>query len=330
MANSKYSYVREFEQDSTLLNDCWIVVRVDGRAFSAFSNRHHFRKPNEPRALSVINSAAVQVMSEFDDIVLAYGHSDEYRYIEHLLYSFPVVFCLKETLNCIIDGNSMFDKFNTSIYTAVKILSCVVSLFTSSYCYYWSTFFPNTPLLSIPSFDARIVLYPTHRAVVDYFSWRHVDCHINNQYNTCFWCLILDGKSNDEAYNWLKGTTKVEKNEYLFTSHKLNYNNLPNIFKKGTTLVKSTTKAVNVDDENCLSYNTFDQLDNLSRREFSEGLGEDLVDKERKIWLEINPSELNELELKVKEKASEHNIFVLHCDIVKDSFWELVSPLISD
>eukprot|EP00375_Theileria_parva_P003094 XP_765775.1 hypothetical protein [Theileria parva strain Muguga] len=291
MANSKYSYVREFEQDSTLLNDCWIVVRVDGRAFSAFSNRHEFRKPNEPRALSVINAAAVNVMSEFDDIVLAYGHSDEYRRKQ-------------------------------------KILSCVVSVFTSSYCYYWDTFFPNRPLLTVPSFDGRVILYPTYESVLDYFSWRHVDCHINNQYNTCFWCLILDGKSNDEAYNWLKGTTKLEKNEYLFTSHKLNYNNLPNIFKKGTTLVKSNTKDVNSNGENCINYNMFDQSDNMCKRESGEILGEGLVDKERKIALEINQSELNELDSKVKEQASAHNILVLHCDIVKDSFWELVSPLI--
>lgn len=98
--------------------------------------------------------------------------------------------------------------------------------------------------------------------------------------------------------------------------------------RKGTTLVKSNTKDLNSNGENCINYNMFDQSDNMCKRESGEILGEGLVDKERKIALEINQSELNELDSKVKEQASAHNILVLHCDIVKDSFWELVSPLI--
>jgi tRNA(His) guanylyltransferase len=33
MANSKYEYVRGFERDEILLQQCWVVVRVDGRNF---------------------------------------------------------------------------------------------------------------------------------------------------------------------------------------------------------------------------------------------------------------------------------------------------------
>lgn len=63
-----------------------------------------------------------------------------------------------------------------------------------------------------PSFDGRIVLYPTEKAVRDYFSWRQVDseylslelflgelesvyriAHINNLYNTVFWALVQGG-----------------------------------------------------------------------------------------------------------------------------------------
>jgi len=64
-----------------------------------------------------------------------------------------------------------------------------------------------------PSFDGRIVLYPTEKAVRDYFSWRQADseylslesfprelesvhriAHINNLYNTAFWALVQGGK----------------------------------------------------------------------------------------------------------------------------------------
>jgi tRNA(His) 5'-end guanylyltransferase len=40
----------------------------------------------------------------------------------------------------------------------------------------WKTYFPDTSLRrTIPSFDARIILYPGIREVRDYFSWRQAD-----------------------------------------------------------------------------------------------------------------------------------------------------------
>ncbi len=51
----------------------------------------------------------------------------------------------------------------------------VVSVFTSNYVFYWSEFFPNTPLKYPPTFDSRVVLYPDIKQVRDYFSWRQVD-----------------------------------------------------------------------------------------------------------------------------------------------------------
>jgi tRNA(His) guanylyltransferase len=40
---------------------------------------------------------------------------------------------------------------------------------------HWKTYFPDTPLRYVPSFDARVVLYPGIREVRDYFSWRQTD-----------------------------------------------------------------------------------------------------------------------------------------------------------
>ncbi len=34
MAKSKYEYVKAFEQDDSLLSQCWIVVRLDGKGFT--------------------------------------------------------------------------------------------------------------------------------------------------------------------------------------------------------------------------------------------------------------------------------------------------------
>jgi tRNA(His) guanylyltransferase len=69
----------------------------------------------------------------------------------------------------------------------------VVSQFASSYVFHWQQFFPEKPLLYPPTFDARTVLYPSDKSLRDYLSWRQVDCHINNLYNTVFWTLIQRG-----------------------------------------------------------------------------------------------------------------------------------------
>lgn len=37
MANSKFEYVRDFEQDDRLLPGCWIVVRLDGKGFTKYA-----------------------------------------------------------------------------------------------------------------------------------------------------------------------------------------------------------------------------------------------------------------------------------------------------
>ena len=52
----------------------------------------------------------------------------------------------------------------------------VVSLFSSSYVFYWPEFFTDTQLQYPPAFDARVVLYPTDQNLKDYLSWRQADC----------------------------------------------------------------------------------------------------------------------------------------------------------
>ena len=66
---------------------------------------------------------------------------------------------------------------STSLYNRrqSKIVSTLTSLFSSSYVFHWSLYFPDTPLVYPPSFDGRIVLYPGTKQVKDYFAWRQAD-----------------------------------------------------------------------------------------------------------------------------------------------------------
>lgn len=44
-----------------------------------FANKYAFEKPNDRRALDLMNAAARAVVTEIPDITIAYGVSDEYR-----------------------------------------------------------------------------------------------------------------------------------------------------------------------------------------------------------------------------------------------------------
>ena len=48
-------------------------------SYCRFSDSHEFEKPNDANALNLMNRCAKEVMQEFQDLILAYGQSDEYR-----------------------------------------------------------------------------------------------------------------------------------------------------------------------------------------------------------------------------------------------------------
>ncbi|XP_028395601.1 probable tRNA(His) guanylyltransferase [Dendronephthya gigantea] len=213
MAKSKYEYTRKFETNDSCLLNCFIVVRLDGRNFHRFSDSHEFEKPNDANALNLMNRCALEVMKEFQDLILAYGQSDEYSFVF---------------------------KRSTTLFKrrASKLMTNLVSYFASSYVFYWSEYFKDKNLKYPPTFDGRVILYPSDANLKDYLSWRQADCHINNLYNTCFWNLVkIGGLSPDDAEKRLCGTVSADKNEILFSEFNINYNNLPEMFRKGSVLL---------------------------------------------------------------------------------------------
>ncbi|OJJ45624.1 hypothetical protein ASPZODRAFT_133480 [Penicilliopsis zonata CBS 506.65] len=267
MANSKYEYVKGFEQPDALLPNTWVVVRVDGRGFHKLSDHYAFQKPNDRRALDLMNKAAVEVMKDLPDLVLAYGVSDEYSFVFH-----PTC--------------ELFER------RSAKIVTTVVSTFTAHYIYHWNTFFTETPLKPpfLPSFDGRAVTYPSTRNLRDYMSWRQVDCHINNLYNTTFWAMVLKGgMSNTDAEQELKGTVSSDKNEILFRRFGINYNNELEIYKKGSVV-----------------YRQYE----LETKEGKEAASSDLEP--------VSKTQQEKMR-KLRKKAQ---VVVDHVDIIKDDFWD--------
>ena len=213
MTNSKYEYVKNFEIQTKLLPETYIVVRIDGKGFTKFCENHNLEKPNDIRLASLMNKAARCLMENFPEIWLAYGQSDEYS------------FALRK---------------KTDLYSrrAEKIATVFVSCFTSAFVLNFKEFFPDQDLKDVPMFDGRCVLYPEDKIMIDYLCWRQVDCHINNLYNTCFWMLVKEKKmSTEDAHKTLKGTYSDAKNEMLFQNG-INYAKIEAIWRKGTTHIR--------------------------------------------------------------------------------------------
>jgi tRNA(His) guanylyltransferase len=196
MSKSQYEYVKSYEfPHSQALPNTFLVVRVDGKSFTKFTQLHQFEKPNDLKLIALMNTAAVSVMEELQgQVLIAYGQSDEYSFL--------------------FDRKCVLYKRRLE-----KITSTVVSIFTASFVANWQRILGPLEMKKLPIFDGRLVQYPTINQVLDYFAWRQADCHINNLYNTCFWALVHDGVSNQDASRQLDHTDSGEMNEMLFSRY---------------------------------------------------------------------------------------------------------------
>ena len=295
MSNSRFEYVKGFENKNDLLKNTYIVIRIDGKGFTKFTDAHQYKKPNEIQGIKLMALAGISVMESFPEIFLGYGQSDEF---------------------------SFAFKKNAKLYNRrhEKILTNVVSTFTSAFVFYWPKVFKNGPELKYPPcFDGRVVLYPSFENLKDYFSWRYVDCHINNLYNTTFWELVKNAKmSKDEAHKKLKGTLANDKNEILFSQFGINYNNEPEVYKKGTLLIR-VKKAENERPPK--------KEKNQDEKEVENKINE--INENKKEFLEKCEKEFKTDELLIKDdkfmeekiNGLKGQIYLAHLDVVKDSFW---------
>lgn len=175
-------------------------------------------------------------------------------------------------------------------------MTTIVSTFTSYYIYLWSQYFPDRPLSPpLPSFDGRAVCYPSVSNLRDYMSWRQADCHINNLYNTTFWSLILrGGMDSQQAERALAGTVSGDKNELLFTKFAINYNNEPDIYKKGSVIFRE--------------YELVEPGSHTAAAEADSA---------------AEPAQLSKSQSeREKKKRTKAKVLIEHLDIIKDDFWD--------
>lgn len=164
----------------------------------------------------------------YPHILIAYGQSNQFSFV---FRPFSTIFNRRQN----------------------KVVSLITSTFTSAFVYYWYKYFTTREHdLKRPPvhFTGRSILFGCHRTLVDYLRDQYELCHQRNLDNITLSAMTgedtfvgnvrTDGApvwSEEEAKKWVKKASKADKNERLFSEYGINYNNVPEYFKKGSTIV---------------------------------------------------------------------------------------------
>jgi tRNA(His) guanylyltransferase len=177
----------------------WVILRLDGRGFSRFTEGH-FEKPFDARFHGTMVQTAQAVLEGLQGLY-AYTESDE--------------------ISVLVPRT--WDLFDREVEKAVSLSAGLASAAFSLAC--------GTRV----QFDSRTILAAESEQVMDYFRWRQADaarCALNGW---TYWTLRKAGQSVAEATAALEGKSVSDKNELLFQAG-INFNDLPLWQRRGTGL----------------------------------------------------------------------------------------------
>ncbi|HTI14544.1 MAG TPA: tRNA(His) guanylyltransferase Thg1 family protein [Dictyobacter sp.] len=187
------------------LPGAWVVLRLDGRGFTKFTERESFEKPFDGHFQALMRETTQALLQELQGIY-AYTESDE----------ISLVF------------RQDWDLFDREVEKIVSLSASIASA-TFSLAYQQSKAY----------FDSRIWLGTDKAQVVDYFRWRQEDavrCALNGW---CHWTLRKEGKSPAEAMAILHGQTLAFKKD-LLVQRGLSFDETPLWQRRGTGIYFET------------------------------------------------------------------------------------------
>ncbi|HCF30485.1 MAG TPA: tRNA 5'-guanylyltransferase [Cyanobacteria bacterium UBA11049] len=189
----------EYFHNLRLLPGAWVVIRIDGRGFSRFTESR-FEKPFDLKFHELMVHTAKALLAELQGIYV-YTESDEISVLCHPDWDF-------------------FDR------SLEKIVSISASIASSTFTH---------ACQAVVNFDSRVWLGVGKSQVIDYFRWRQADatrCALNGW---CYWTLRKASYSVRQATAMLQGQSTAFKNELLF-QHGINFNDLPTWQRRGVGL----------------------------------------------------------------------------------------------
>lgn len=198
--------VFETATDHCVLPGIWIVVRLDGKGFTRMTKIHDFEKPFDERFHRLM-VCTVQNMLEHSGFSFLYGYTESDE-ISLLLAKDDITFGRKER----------------------KLISVLAGYASSFATEHMNTHIDHDNLV----FDARVCQLPKKQDVVDYFRWRQQDSFRNALNGYCHWKLVQSGKSARKATKILEGKGASFKQELLFSTFGVNFNDTPAWHRRGT------------------------------------------------------------------------------------------------
>ncbi|MBV9865099.1 MAG: hypothetical protein JO316_07090 [Abitibacteriaceae bacterium] len=189
----------EYFHELRLVPGAWVVIRVDGRGFSRFTEKH-FQKPCDERFRDYMLQTAQVLLEELTGLYV-YTESDE--------------------ISILIKPN--WNLFDRGWEKAVSISAGIASAAFTHACG------------KVAHFDSRVWLGVNEDAVVDYFRWRQSDaqrCALNGW---CYWTLRNTGVNVRQATKRIEKLSVAAKQELLL-EYGITFNELPAWQRQGVGL----------------------------------------------------------------------------------------------
>jgi len=195
--------IYETSHDQKVLPGVWMVLRLDGRGFTGFTERQAFEKPFDIRFRDTMVETTNYLMTEG-------GFSPIYGYTQ------------SDEISLLLPQNSgIFDrKVRKLISIAAGIASGIFSLKVGQ----------------LAVFDCRVSQLPSWELVAKYFDWRQQDAARNALNGYCYWKLRQSGKTVGQATKILNKASVSFKNELLFKEFNINFNETPLWQRRGVGL----------------------------------------------------------------------------------------------
>lgn len=203
--DSRFAFLQQQEAlyDLRVPTGQWIVLRLDGRGFSSFTEAH-FQKPFDAQFQEYMVATARALLIELDALYVYQG-SDEISVV------------LKPE----------FDQWDRRVE---KLLSLPAALATAE--------FIERSHLRV-QFDCRLLPFQRKEEVIACCEWRRADVRRNALQTCCYWTLRNKGESPSGATKRLRKASWTEK-EKLLEEHGIIFKALPSWQRQGVSVLWET------------------------------------------------------------------------------------------
>jgi tRNA(His) 5'-end guanylyltransferase len=192
---------REIYADVRVPEGGWIVLRLDGKGFSAYTDK--YERPHDERFHAYMVDAARAQFDAFQNTpLLVSTHSDE--------------------ISVVMPRD--FDLFERRVE---KLVSVGASIAASAF---------SVGSGDVVAFDGRVVVQPSRTAVLDYLKWRQEDCWRCFLNSLAYWTARDRGMTVREATK-IAGALPRDKHDYLH-SVGVNPTERPLWERRGTVLYR--------------------------------------------------------------------------------------------